>query len=113
MRHISIAKTATAVGTVVAAWQALWSGLVAVGWATDVLDFVLALDFLKIDFRLARYSAFTALSLVAITFCVGAALGAIFALVWNGLTAATEPEWARDTERPSAIANWGGYNDQG
>jgi hypothetical protein len=37
------------------------------------------------------------LSLVAIIFCLGAVLGAIFALVW--LTAATEPECARDTER--------------
>jgi hypothetical protein len=83
----------------------MWVVLVGVGWATGVLNFILALHFLRIDFQLAPYSAFTAFSLVAITFCVGALLGAIFAVVWNWLTAAGEPEWARDTKHRSATAN--------
>ncbi|HEY6048966.1 MAG TPA: hypothetical protein VIV07_07970 [Sphingomicrobium sp.] len=105
MRHISIAKTAMAVGTVFAASHIMWVVLVGVGWATAVLKFVLEMHFLKINFELAPYSAFTAFSLVAITFCVGALLGAIFALVWNWLTLASEPEWARDTEKRSAATN--------
>ena len=105
MRHISIAKTAMAVGTVFAAWHTMWVALVGVGWAAEVLKFILELHFLRIDFILAPYSAFTAFSLVAITFCAGAVLGAIFALVWNWLTAAGEPEWARDSKRHSAAAN--------
>ena len=105
MRHISIAKTAMAVGTVFAAWHTMWVVLVGLGWATEVLNFVLELHFLKIGFQVASYSAFTAFSLVAITFCAGALLGAIFALVWNWLTNAGESEWARDTNRGSATAN--------
>ena len=105
MRHISIAKTAMAVGTVFAAWHLIWVILVGVGWAAQVLSFILEQHFLKIDFQLAPYSAFTAFSLVAITFCVGALLGAIFAVVWNWLTAAGEPEWARDTKHSSVTAN--------
>jgi hypothetical protein len=105
MRHISIAKTAMAVGTVFAAWHTMWVVLVGLGWATEVLNFVLELHFLKIDFQLAPYSPFTAFSLVAITFCAGALLGAIFALVWNWLTNSGEPEWARATKRGSATAN--------
>lgn len=105
MRHISIAKTAMAVGTVFAAWHTMWVVLVGVGWATAFLNFILELHFLKIDFQLAPYSAFTALSLIAITFCLGALMGAIFAVVWNWLTAATEPEWARETKHQSATAN--------
>lgn len=105
MRHIGIAKTAMAVGTVFAAWHTMWVVLVGLGWATAVLNFVLELHFLKIGFQVAPYSAFTAFSLVAITFCAGALLGAIFALVWNWFTSAGEPEWARDTNRASATAN--------
>ena len=105
MRHISIAKTAMAVGTVFAAWHIMWVVLVRVGWASEVLNFVLELHFLKVDFQLSPYSAFTAFSLLAITFCVGALLGAILALVWNWLTTSREPEWARDAKRRSALAN--------
>jgi hypothetical protein len=105
MRHISIAKTAMAVAAVFAAWHTIWVILVGVGWATEVLNFILALHFLKIGFELAPYSAFTAFSLVAISFCTGALLGAIFAVVWNWLTAAGEPQWAHDTKHRSAAAN--------
>ena len=105
MRHISIAKTAMAVGVVFAAWHTTWVVLVGLGWATELLNFILELHFLKIDFQLAPYSAFTAFSLVAITLCVGALLGAIFALVWNWLTAASAPEWWRETKQRSATAN--------
>jgi hypothetical protein len=105
MRHISIAKAAMAVGTVFAAWHAMWVVLVGVGWAAEVLKFILGLQFLRIDFKLAPYSPPTAISLVAITFCAGAVLGAIFALVWNWLSAAGAPEWAHDTKRQSTAAN--------
>jgi hypothetical protein len=105
MRHISIAKTAMSVGTVFAAWHAAWVTLVGLGWAASVLNFILELHFLKIDFQLAPYSAFTAFVLIAMTFCVGALLGAIFAIVWNWLSSANEPEWARDTSCRSAPIN--------
>ena len=105
MRHISIAKTAMTVGTVLAVWHTIWVTLVGVGWAAQVLSFILALHFLELKFQLAPYSAFTACSLVAISFCFGALLGAIFAVVWNRLTVASEPEWARDTKHRSVTAN--------
>ena len=105
MRHISVGRTAMAVGTVFAAWHTMWVVLVGLGWATEVLNFILELHFLKISFQVASYSAFTAFSLVAITFCAGALLGAIFACVWNWLTNASEPGWDRDTNQGSATAN--------
>jgi hypothetical protein len=98
MRNIVIAKTEMAEGTVVDAWHAIWVILVGVGWASSVLNFILELHFLRIDFQLAPYSAFTALSLVAVTFCFGAMLGAIFAMVWNWLTVADEAKFKRDLD---------------
>ena len=105
MRHISIAKAAVSLGSVFAASHAMWVMLVGFGWASSVLNFILELHFLKIGFELAPYSAFTAFSLVTITFCVGALLGTIFAIVWNWLTFASEPEWAHDTKQPSTTTS--------
>jgi hypothetical protein len=105
MRHISIGKAAVSVGTVLAAWHTMWVTLVGVGWAGSVLNFILELHFLKVRVEVAPYSAFTAFALVATTFCIGALLGAIFAIVWNWLTFADEPEWARDTKRAAPSTN--------
>lgn len=102
MRHISIAKTAMSVGTAVAAWHAIWITLVGLGWAASVLNFILELHFLKIDFHLTPYSGFTAFNLIAITFCFGALFGAIFAIIWNWLSVADQSDWTSDTKLPSA-----------
>lgn len=104
MRHISIPKSAVSVATVFAAWHAIWVTMVAAGWAAGVLNFFLELHFLEIDYQLAPYSAFTAFSLIAITFCVGGLLGAIFAFVWDWLTFADAPERTR-RKRAAARTN--------
>lgn len=101
MRQVSPAKTAVAVGTVIGLWHLAWVILVAVGWAKPVLDFILELHFLKISYALAPYSVTTAGTLVILTFAIGAALGLVFALVWNWMTFENAPEWARDASRRS------------
>jgi len=98
MRRISPTKTAVAVGTVVGLWHVIWVTLVGVGWAKPVLDFILRLHFIQLQFELAPYSATTAATLVILTFAIGAFFGLVFALVWNWLTFDTAPEWARDTK---------------
>lgn len=104
MRRISPTRTAAAVGSVVGLWHLLWVTLVGVGWAKPVLDFVLRLHFIEFDYTLAPYAALTAAELVLLTFCVGAAFGGIFALIWNWLTGETEPTWATDTKYSRAEA---------
>jgi hypothetical protein len=99
MRHLSIATAAISVGLVLALWHAIWVALVAVGWARAVLDFILQLHFLEFSYRLAPFSALKALSLVAITFSIGALIGAAFAVVWNWLRFEETPTWPRDTKR--------------
>lgn len=101
MRHISPIKTAVAIGTVIGLWHLVWVALVGVGWAKSVMDFILQLHFIKLQFELAPYSAATAGLLVVLTFGVGALFGLVFALVWNWLTFDTAPEWARDTKAPA------------
>lgn len=53
------------------------------------MDFVLRLHFIQLQYALAPFAPGTAAALVALTFCVGAFFGILFALVWNWLTGAS------------------------
>lgn len=85
MRQINPAKAGLALGAVVALWHFLWVSLVALGWAKPLMDFVLRLHFIQLQYELAPFALATAAALVALTFCVGALFGIVFALVWNWL----------------------------
>jgi hypothetical protein len=103
MRHISPTKTALAVGTVTGLWHLCWVTLVGIGWAKPVLDFILQLHFLTINYALAPFAIATAGSLVVLTFFIGAVFGFVFALVWNWLTFENAPQWERDTHGRSTL----------
>jgi hypothetical protein len=85
MRHVNPAKCAIAVGVVLGVYHLIWVSLVASGQAKAVMDFILRLHFVRLDYRLAPFDIATAAGLVGITFAIGAAFGLVFALVWNWL----------------------------
>ena len=85
MRHIHPNKAATAVGAVVGLSHFAWALLVAAGWAKPLMDFVLGLHFIRLDYAIAPFDLGTAAALVAVTFAVGYLFGLVFALVWNRL----------------------------
>ena len=97
MRHVSPTKAGIAVGTVIGLWHVIWVTLVGVGWAKPVMDFVLRLHFINLQYDLAPYSAATAGALVLLTFTVGAAFGFVFAVIWNWLTFDTAPTWKTES----------------
>lgn len=99
MRHINPTKAAIAVGSVVGLWHLMWVTLVGIGWAKPVMDFILQLHFIQLKYELAAYSTTTAMTLVLLTFTIGALFGLTFALIWNWLTFETAPGWARDSNR--------------
>jgi hypothetical protein len=88
MRHIHPFKAGVSVGIVIALWHACWVLLVGLGWAKPILDFVLKLHFIQLQYQLEPYSAVTATMLIALTFAIGMLFGLIFAVVWNWLGAA-------------------------
>lgn len=98
MRHINPTKAAIAVGAVTGLMHLFWVTLVGMGWAKPVLDFVLRLHFINLQYALAPFAIGTAASLVVLTFAAGAAFGLIFALIWNWLTFESSPVWARDSK---------------
>jgi hypothetical protein len=90
MRHLNPSKAAISVGTVVGAWHLVWVTLVAIGVAKAVMDFVLKLHFIQLDYTLAPFALSTAAMLVGLTFAIGALFGLLFALVWNWLSVRSE-----------------------
>lgn len=86
MRNLSVAKAAISVGAVFGVWHLMWVTLVASGVAKPILDLILKLHFLQFEYTLAPFVLSTALTLVGLTFAIGAVLGLIFALVWNWLS---------------------------
>lgn len=91
MRHINPAKAGLSVGCVIGLWHLMWVTLVAIGWAKPVMDFVLRLHFIQLQYELVPFAVGTAGMLVALTFCVGAFFGIVFAVAWNWLAAGEAP----------------------
>jgi len=83
--HLQPARTGLAFGSVVAFSHLVWATLVAIGWAKPLLDFILWLHFLKVPVDLAPFDWTRAALLVAVTFAISGALGALFAIIWNRL----------------------------
>jgi hypothetical protein len=99
MRHINPLKAGWAVGAVLGLWHLIWVTLVGVGWAKPVMDFVLRLHFIKLQYALAPFDFATAATLVILAFAIGTLVGVVFALVWNWLSIENAPTWTGDANR--------------
>lgn len=102
MRLINPFRAGLAVGLVIGLWHLTWAALVAIGWAKPIMDFILKLHFIQLQYDVAPFALGTAAMLVIVTFCVGALFGMIFALVWNWLAAGAAE--AKDVSRKHARA---------
>ncbi len=66
-------------------WHAIWSLLVALGWAKPLLDFVLGLHFIQFPYAMAPFNLGTAAMLVVVTAAVGYVVGYLSCALWNKL----------------------------
>jgi len=85
MNHLSVSKTALAVGLFLSGWHLVWSLLVALGWGQPLLDFALWAHMIHIQFVIGPFELYAALLLIIVTFLIGCALGCVFAYLWNWL----------------------------
>jgi hypothetical protein len=83
MSTLDPVKSGLVLGAVFGLWHAVWSLVVALGWAQQLIDFVLWMHFIKPVYVIDAFSPATAIVLVAVTSAVGFIVGAVFALVWN------------------------------
>lgn len=90
MRPIHTFKTALSTGAMLGLFHAFWASLVALGWGQAVLDFVLRLHMIHMDFTVGPFALVTAAALVAFTTGVGFVFGLIFALIWNRFASAAD-----------------------
>lgn len=82
-RQISLAKAGIVLGIVFGTWHLCWSILVAAGWAQPIIDFVFWMHFIKPVYVIEPFELARMIILVAVTTALGAAIGALFGLVWN------------------------------
>jgi len=76
-------KLGLTLGTFSALIHALWSILVAIGWAQPLSDFIHWLHFLGNTMTILPFNFGQAILLIVIAFIAGYALGGVFALLWN------------------------------
>lgn len=72
-----------ALGVFFAVAHALWAILVWVGLAKPLLDFVLKLHFMTMDYNIEAFGFLRALGLLIMTFVVGYVFGWVFSALWN------------------------------
>lgn len=78
-------KVGLVIGALFVGWHGLWIGLILLGWAQPLLDFVFWAHMIKPVYLVKPFDPKAAISLVIMTFAVGYAIGSVSALLWNKL----------------------------
>jgi thiamine transporter ThiT len=87
MRPVNTIKIGLATGTMLGLLHLVWAALVAAGWGKAVLDFILRLHMIGLDYTVGPFALATAAALVGLTAGIGFVMGLVFALIWNALAA--------------------------
>ncbi|MFA5877177.1 MAG: hypothetical protein WC880_02310 [Candidatus Paceibacterota bacterium] len=85
MSHLDPKKTALTLGVFFAGVHLLWSTLVVFGVAQAVLDFIFWPHMIRAVYLVDTFNLVASLSLILMTFVMGAVVGFIFAKIWNWL----------------------------
>lgn len=83
MQKAEIHKVGLVFGSFLGLFHAVWSLLVAVGWAQVSLDFIFGLHMIEPVFRVSAFSLTTAGMLVVVTSIIGYIFGSVAAFLWN------------------------------
>lgn len=72
-----------AFGMFLGLWHTFWSVLVWIGAAQWLIDFIFRLHMITPPYKIMAFSFGTALSLVAVTACIGYMGGLLIGIIWN------------------------------
>jgi hypothetical protein len=85
---ISKNKLGLVVGAFFGLWHLIWSTLVALGFAQQLINFVFRIHFIQPPYTLTPFKLSTAIALVVITSILGYVIGWVLGTIWNWLHAA-------------------------
>lgn len=103
MQILNPNKTGLAFGLLLAAWHAIWSVFVALGWAQAIVDFVFWMHMIKPVYVIGPFSFWIGLILITVTGALGYIGGFILAAVWNWLHREQHPAAARHAGRLAPV----------
>jgi hypothetical protein len=89
MKNYSLAQTCLIAGLSLASLHFTWVVLILQGWAQPLMDFIFKLHMLNSPFQVQIFNWGLALSLIAVTFVIGAFYGFIFYLIKNSFSQAS------------------------
>ena len=72
-------------GMLLGVWHLGWPLLVAFGWARPLIDFVLWMHFIRLDYVVQPFSLPIAAVLIVVTSVIGFTIASLFGLLWNKL----------------------------
>jgi hypothetical protein len=83
MSTVNPGKAGLVFALLLGGWHAIWSILVAVGFAQWVIDFVFWMHFIKPVFAIEPFDLARMLVLLAVTSALGFVIGYTLAWLWN------------------------------
>ena len=83
MNQISEKKVGLVFGAFIGLWHVVWSGLVLLGWAQPLINFILKLHMVTMPFQVGPFFFKRAVVLVVVTFFVGYIGGWVVGTIWN------------------------------
>lgn len=83
--RIAPIKAGVALGAAVALTHAAWAGLVLIGWAQPLADFMFWIHFVRPPYTILPFDGGRAGLLLLVSGVGGFVLGAILALIWNAM----------------------------
>ncbi len=82
-RNTQLIQTSLITGLCLSSLHLSWIVLILLGWAQPLIDFVFKLHMLNSPFQVQPFDLGLAVSLVLITFVIGAFYGLVFVLIKN------------------------------
>lgn len=82
---ISPNKVGLVIGALIGGWHLVWSLLVLLGWAQQIIDFIFWAHMIQPVYVVKSFNLLAAITLIVITAVTGYTFGFVGAVIWNRL----------------------------
>ena len=82
---ISPNKVGLVIGALIGGWHLVWSLLVLLGWAQQIIDFIFWAHMIQPVYVVKSFNLLAAITLIVITAVTGYIFGFVGTVIWNRL----------------------------